>query len=56
MYHGSSYCLFGVKKYVFSLFSFLCALFGMLLKGMVERCLLSKDELLTLVIDGVRAV
>ena len=39
----------------FSIFMFY-ALFGMLLKGMVENSLLSKDELLTPDIDGVMAV
>ena len=47
------YCLFGVKKYIFFLFSFFHALFGMLLKDMGERFLLSKDEPLTPDIDGV---
>ena len=51
-----TYCLFGVKKYIFFLFSFFRALFGMLLKGMGERFLLSKDEPLTPNIDGVMAL
>ena len=38
------------------LFSFFCALFGMLLKGMGEIFLLSKDEPLTPNIDGVVAL
>ena len=50
------YCLFGVKKYIcFSIFIF-HALFGMLLKGVGERFLLSNDEPLTPDIDGVMAL
>ena len=55
LYVKCKYCLFGVKKYIF-LFSFYYALFGMLLKGMGERFLLSKDEPLTPDIDGVMAL
>ena len=46
------YCLFGVKKYIFFYFRF-SALFGMSLKGMGGRFLLSKDEPLTPDINGV---
>ena len=49
----SAYCLFGVKKYIFSIFY---ALFGMLLKGMGKRFLLSKDTPLTPDIGGVMAL
>ena len=44
-------CLFALN--IFVLVFMLYALFGMLLKGMVGSCLLSKDELLTPDIDGV---
>ena len=43
------------QEIYFSLFSFY-ALFAMLLKGMGERFLLSKDEPLTPSIDGVMAL
>ena len=50
------YCLFGVDNIViFSIFIFYSS-FGMLLKGMDESFLLSKDEHLTLNIDGVMAL
>ena len=45
----------GQAIYFFSIF-FFNALFGMLLKGMGERFLLSKDEPLTPDIDGVMAL
>ena len=47
-------CLPSTKLF-FSVFVF-SALFDMLLKGMVESCLLSEDELLTPNIDEVMAV
>ena len=50
-----TYCLFWVKKCIFSVFIFY-ALFGMLLKGMGEKFLLFRDEPLTPVIDGVIAL
>ena len=43
---GCYYCLFGVNKIVFYYFHF-NILFGMLLKGIVESSILSKDEPLT---------
>ena len=46
-----AYCLFGVKIF-FSIFMFYVSI-GVLLKGVVESSLLSKDELLTPYIDGV---
>ena len=46
------YCLFGVKNFLFSFY----ALFGILLKGMVETSLLSKGEPLTLSIDKIMGV
>jgi len=49
---SSAYCLFGVNKYFFQIFIFY-AWFGMLLKGMGESLILSKDEPLTPNIDGV---
>ena len=55
MLSNRMYCLFGVKKYIFFYFIF-HALFGMLLKGMGERFLLSKDEPITPDIDGVMAL
>ena len=48
-----TYCLFGVKNFFYFHFY---ALFGVLLKGMGERFLLSKDEPLTPDIDGVMAL
>ena len=50
-----TYCPFGVNKIIFFLFSFY-ARFGMLLKGVGEAFLLSKDEPLTPNIDGVLAL
>ena len=50
---GLPYCMFALN--IFSVFVF-CACFGMLLKGMVESCLLSKYESLTSNIDGVMAL
>ena len=47
--------VWGQEIYFFSIF-FFYALFGMLLKGMGERFLLSKDEPLTPDIDGVMAL
>ena len=44
--------VWGQEVYIFSIFIFY-ALFGMLLKGMGERLLLSKDEPLFPDIDGV---
>ena len=52
---ANPYCLFGVKKYIYFLFSFLPD-FGMLSKGMGESFLLSEDEPLTPNIDGVMAL
>ena len=49
------YCLFGLNTCFFSVFMFY-ALFGVSLKGMGERFLLSKDEHLTPDIDGVMAL
>ena len=46
------YCLFALNKIIFSVFV-VYACFGMLLKGMVESGLLSKDEPLTPNIYGV---
>ena len=47
----STYCLFGVKKCVFFLFSLFYAWFGVLWKGMGERFLRSEDAPLTPHID-----
>ena len=54
-YNTIEYCLFGVKKHIFFYFHFY-AWFGMILKGMCERFLLSKDEPLTPDIDLVMAL
>ena len=50
------YCLFGVNNFFFLSILIFFALFGMLLKGMGERFLLSEDEPLTPNIDGVMAL
>ena len=48
------YCLLGSRIFVFLFSKYV--LIGVLLKCMIESCLLSNDELLTLDIDGVMTV
>ena len=55
-WHVSTYCLFGVDKINFFCIFIFDVLTVVLLKGMGESFLLSKDEPLTPNIDGVVAL